>query len=129
MNTAEINTFLLNIHDVIAIKIPGFCFHNWKDGKYTYFEYELSGKNTDGWVSCSELEGVYCGENYDTDSSDIRNFKFRVTKPFKMYSAPDSYLSFHPSVIESMAIIQKNKGNILDKVSHQLTIEKTLLGN
>lgn len=129
MTTAEIESLFLNIGDVFEMTCENFYYKITQESGIKFVEVEQKKEPEDEWIPCPILTGSYCGYNYKQEKEnrgELNVIKIRVASPFNMGSAYRNYLTFAPSQITGITIINKKKGNVLDKIGHALTIEKQL---
>ncbi|MEK0336981.1 MAG: hypothetical protein QQN41_06050 [Nitrosopumilus sp.] len=125
MEGITIESLHLNIGDELLIDIPDFFYRFIKKGKNNIFKTGYNEKAENGWIHCPVIKGYYCGYRNYNDSGELEMIKIRISDPIKMLNKYHNYIVFSPSVINSIEVLKKGEGNILDKISHVLNTEKS----
>ena len=126
MEVEIVENLYLNIGDKLKINSPNF-YYKLEENKVFCTGYNQNVK--DGWVHCPSFEGSYCGDrNYD-NGGGLKIIKIRISQPITMQNFHGNYVEFYPSELDSIEILKKEKGTILDKISHRLHMDETLPKN
>ena len=114
MKTKDIESLFLNIDDIIEIFIKDFSYKlNKKEKNNCIVDVEQNKKTEEGWIPCPTIRGVYYGEDYSSESNKkLDIIKIFPSEPFKI--TPGYYLTFTPSQVTAITIIQKKKADIDD---------------
>lgn len=127
MTTKQIEALKLSIGDLMQVTLIDFYYKLTQEEKRRALETSFKKKEGREWKQCLELTGTYCGDNYKQEPYEINIIKVRVTKPFKMGDSYRNYISIPPSSIKLIQVLQREEGNILDKVNHAVTKKKRMM--